>query len=585
MYPKECRPVKRLFRNETEPVLDDSKLSCLIENYLKSTLKSIGYTFFMDIIFNELNINEYFEIYSELNLTGLYYEINKLKQELDSKCFNCKCKIFKTLIKNYEEEDLLVNRLMSLYDEYYSYRLKPLIIKREKIKITNIQEEIIKCIDQIDNLHKEYFESYINIYEKQLERMKRDKSNHQQEIFDKFTSNRIQRIDTELRQRRIQLLNVHIKLLKRTEKLLQNNEKKQRDLKIKIFNLKIQKINEDEYFVQKELREFQLNNCNKENESDNEEEFHDALEDNSQILLQEAKKKRELESNISLVQAQLNAKIAFFGQKKAKLRNLIRNLKNLNLDNKINEEPKLEETKAAQQKKPYVPKSKQTIKIPLKGNTKKPMTSNSEKETSYSEINVQLDKSNNLNNSINLLDNNHLKSDSISKVLPPPPAPPLPTHLHPQSSLLEPKQILIPPPPPPPLPTNLNPQNSLLEQKKIAIPPPPPLIPNLPNFTVKPSNDEKSIKPEFKTGDLMTEILQKTLRPVNTTNHSDRSIGSHVDELAKIFKTGFKLKPIKSKTAKEESKEKLIPEFEEMLIKRRQYIKDSSDSEDSDFND
>ena len=244
-FPDQLRPIKgylsTYFNNDLSKTvcnentdkqvidLQDNFLCNSIRDYLKKCIENIGVNLYVDILFNDLNSNDYFEIYSEFNLKRLQNDIdtekellNKIRSKDDKKKAIQKIDLnsedfiweFKRDLRNilqyYLQEDGLINRILLLYAEYYNNLLKPLIdsnelakkklVKYEKkfasqqktikflsgqsnidalkelqemVKITI--EEIFELSNDIDNLCIQYKQNIINLYESIQENIKRDK--------------------------------------------------------------------------------------------------------------------------------------------------------------------------------------------------------------------------------------------------------------------------------------------------------------------------------------------------------------------------------------------------------------------------
>lgn len=101
LYPNELRPIKgylytyfctdlarvvrRLDKSLTSKQqidLHDNPLCRTLQFYLKQAYESLGLNLYTDILFNDLKTDDYFEIYSELNLKRLQAEIDQLKAKI-----------------------------------------------------------------------------------------------------------------------------------------------------------------------------------------------------------------------------------------------------------------------------------------------------------------------------------------------------------------------------------------------------------------------------------------------------------------------------------------------------------------------
>jgi hypothetical protein len=168
LYPQKLKPMKGLlgtvyFIESLKHLQDtndnddnnENKLCQDIANYLQRAFISLGKNMYADILFNDINSSEYFEVYSELNLKRLESEIECLKVKLDinnntntstTKSSNLKdhhhiserslnpIHSLNALLNIYTNEDVLVEKLVKIYAEYYNNMLKPLVDSRQ---ITN----------------------------------------------------------------------------------------------------------------------------------------------------------------------------------------------------------------------------------------------------------------------------------------------------------------------------------------------------------------------------------------------------------------------------------------------------------------
>lgn len=208
LYPKQLCPIKgyihTYFKNridqlsrseevdkEKEEDLQDNELCKSIVIYLDKAFYSLGKKLYIDILFNDINSEQYFEIYSEFNLNRLRTQINEIKTQLlpnlktiqttksttqnsindtnsskkiqsrltksnkqnividpslahilklhekeleTQKQFLLKQQLLvnaKHVINNYSNEDQSIESLLKLYAEYYNNLLKPLFDSRE----------------------------------------------------------------------------------------------------------------------------------------------------------------------------------------------------------------------------------------------------------------------------------------------------------------------------------------------------------------------------------------------------------------------------------------------------------------------
>ncbi len=93
LYPKQLRPIKGLlytyFSNKLakanrsqELDLQDNELCRSIIVYLNKAFQALGKNLYVDILFNDINSDQYFEIYSEFNLKRLQLQIEDMKMKL-----------------------------------------------------------------------------------------------------------------------------------------------------------------------------------------------------------------------------------------------------------------------------------------------------------------------------------------------------------------------------------------------------------------------------------------------------------------------------------------------------------------------
>lgn len=190
--------------------LQDNDLCESIKSYLNMAFKSLGKSLYVDILFNDIGSDDYFEIYSDFNLKRLHSEIEKLKLDLfqvnpnflttknsSTSCINSmiskklnikstSATTSKSIINNssllasqmylkeqqdlfeqqlfqfnlkrlmdaYQKEDAILDNLLKLYAEYYNNLTKPLndskelIVKKMKKYETklNNQEKSMKLL-------------------------------------------------------------------------------------------------------------------------------------------------------------------------------------------------------------------------------------------------------------------------------------------------------------------------------------------------------------------------------------------------------------------------------------------------------
>jgi hypothetical protein len=163
--------------------LQDNDLCESICTYLNRAYKSLGQSLYVDILFNDINSDHYFEVYSEFNLRRLLGQVDKLKNELFAVNPNflttktsstnpkisaqiCKpylmskstfnkssllaSQIFlkeqqdlfeqqlfqfnmKRLLEAYQKEELILDSLLKMYAEYYNNLTRPLNDSKELV--------------------------------------------------------------------------------------------------------------------------------------------------------------------------------------------------------------------------------------------------------------------------------------------------------------------------------------------------------------------------------------------------------------------------------------------------------------------
>jgi hypothetical protein len=335
---------------------------------LNKAYASLGLNLYIDILFNDLNTDEYFERYSELNLKRLLKDIEKLKNSLYSlinkpqqlhsdsssnSLTNSRYKLNQSLITSklmmnksslvsatqsaqrpeidrneelrllkmnikllfelYAQEDLLSFELVKLYAEYYNNLLKPLIDSRDlakqnmlkferkvqnqekalkflhlknqktsldilnelKSSLDKSRQEISDLTRDIDTINVEYKQFLIDLNSKLLGKMlNRDKLKFLQTnnsalyplLFEFMTRVRQERIEKEIRDRKIQMLNSQIFLLEREKDLLSNSKNNQqeklKEVQIKIIKLRLLLCNQEENEWKFKLEKFKQEKLN-----------------------------------------------------------------------------------------------------------------------------------------------------------------------------------------------------------------------------------------------------------------------------------------------------------------------------------
>ncbi|CAF0875033.1 unnamed protein product [Brachionus calyciflorus] len=311
--------------------LQDNILCNSLLEYLKKCIESIGVSLYVDILFNDLSSNDYFEIYSDFNLKRLQHEIDNLK-ELFSKLRQnepnetkktCKkiseIKVsddfvwefkrnLKQILDVYSNEDKILSKIVLLYAEYYTNLLKPLIDSRQLAKtnlaryekklenqirtnkyfsgqtsalkelediVQKLEQDIYELSNDIDQLCIGYKQNIIEFYVLIDDKMKKDKQkyilpkNNPYLFFVEFVSRgRIKKVQSEITEKKIQMLNLQLKSYERNLEYLKNDQEKGskiKELKAKIINKKLQIFNEEETMLKKSLNEISKDNNNNNN--------------------------------------------------------------------------------------------------------------------------------------------------------------------------------------------------------------------------------------------------------------------------------------------------------------------------------
>ena len=211
IYPVELRPIKGILstyftnklnyrkNNENHLVNDDLQDNELCNSfvlYLNKAFNSLGKRLFIDILFNDIKFDQYFEIHSEFNLKRIQSQIDKVNMQLfptsqyqqstasiliptpsnntkkaTKQTMNAslneilkkqneeieqqhklllKQQLFSTLkhiINAYANEDNNVENLFNLYAEYYRNHLKPLV-DRLSLAQANLSKNTTKLTNQ-----------------------------------------------------------------------------------------------------------------------------------------------------------------------------------------------------------------------------------------------------------------------------------------------------------------------------------------------------------------------------------------------------------------------------------------------------
>ena len=369
LYPTELRPIKGYlytyfstnlasrYQKQSKGVsnkidLQDNDICNAINFYLKNAYVSLGLNLYIDIIFNDLKTNEYFEIYSELNVRRIQTEIEKVRsslyallnkqQQLHSDTppptsLSQKSKMnqsslmsmsrlgrsgitassifpveiskeeetrflrmnIKLLLDLYRNEDAIAFDLVKLYAEYYNNLLKPLVDAREltRQELTKFERKVqnqektnkfmrsqtaVEALQQlreqlaqvrsdmnglsndIDSITSEYKEHLVDLYSKLLSKMNaRDKFKFTQSarnglyplFFEFLTKERCERLEGEIRDKKMQMLNAQVSLLEREKENVAEGERS-RELTLKLVKLKLLVCNEEENMLRFQLDRF-----------------------------------------------------------------------------------------------------------------------------------------------------------------------------------------------------------------------------------------------------------------------------------------------------------------------------------------
>lgn len=228
-YPAKLRPIKGLLftyflkdlskalkNNKSDSDLQDNELCYAIKTYLNKAFEFLGKSLFVDILYNDVKSEQYFEVYSEFNLKRLQSEIEALKNELltVNNSFITMCnptnnpnvanntkraagsskklpmsnsllmisqnlkeqeekrlqQQFQFNLKRYLEtyivqQDKIIESIIRLYGEYYNNLTKPLLdskqlaerkLKRTELKLNNLKKSIKYLNDEstVNNLNQ-----------------------------------------------------------------------------------------------------------------------------------------------------------------------------------------------------------------------------------------------------------------------------------------------------------------------------------------------------------------------------------------------------------------------------------------------
>jgi hypothetical protein len=270
LYPDELRPIKgylyTYFRTDLHmflakkngiPIdLQDNTLCNCISVFLKSAHSSLGRNLYIDILYNDLNTHDYFEVYSDLNLKRLQAEIEQKKQKLfaildkpqqfhsennyfdKSKMNHSILRLSKTtahsssflfettkeeerrllmlnvklIFELHRTEDKIANDLIKTYAEYYNNLLKPLVDSLEILK-----QEIARYDRKVCNQEKTTRCLKNKASSEALNKLKNDLEKHRIEASEVLDA--IDNINVDYKQKLIGVL------LKITEKIVTDKEK------------------------------------------------------------------------------------------------------------------------------------------------------------------------------------------------------------------------------------------------------------------------------------------------------------------------------------------------------------------------
>lgn len=146
--------------NGSENDLQDNDLCNSIENYLKRVYASLGKSLFVDILFNDLNSDHYFEVYSEFNLKRLQNQIDEIKSKLlGSSNRDQLINIRLFIINGAQSKTNSRNSAIKLTDQLFDEQLE----KQIKVYLRRILEEYITEDNLIEDLRRFYAEYYNNL--------------------------------------------------------------------------------------------------------------------------------------------------------------------------------------------------------------------------------------------------------------------------------------------------------------------------------------------------------------------------------------------------------------------------------------
>jgi hypothetical protein len=120
---------------------------------------------FIDILFNDINSDQYFEIYSEFNLKRIQCQIDKIKNQLfPVKQLSITSGIKQTNITNIKQVNSSLNELIKKQNEEHEQQQK-LLLKQQLISnlkyILNSYSNDDNHIENLNNLYAEYYNNLL----------------------------------------------------------------------------------------------------------------------------------------------------------------------------------------------------------------------------------------------------------------------------------------------------------------------------------------------------------------------------------------------------------------------------------------
>jgi hypothetical protein len=182
-FPEQLRPIKGILtsyfteklnyekRNKglsefnDDDDLQDNELCNSFVDYLNKALNSIGKSLFIDILFNDINSDQYFEIYSEFNLKRIQCQIDKIKNKLfPVKQLSITSGIKQTNITNIKQVNSSLNELIKKQNEEQEQQQK-LLLKQQLISnlkyILNSYSNDDNHTEILNNLYTEYYNNLL----------------------------------------------------------------------------------------------------------------------------------------------------------------------------------------------------------------------------------------------------------------------------------------------------------------------------------------------------------------------------------------------------------------------------------------